>query len=170
MPTSSHNATHPPHFETQIQTSIAAPARPQTDRLPNPKKCRPPPAPATGKIPSPPPPAKAAHASTYSRSVPPPAHALAPSLVRNPRAPHALAALSTESATPPASPSSPHSTLQIDPSAVAESPLPTTNDRPPAAAHRTPETTGIHCNAPRVPDKWHRLQPVLSQTQARAGS
>src|SRR5580704_6644376 len=153
MPTVSRNSIRPPHSETQIQINIAAPARQQTDRLPNPQTCRLRKAPATGKTPSPPPQAKAPHAPTYSPSAPQLAREPAPALVRNPRAPHALAALSTELATPPASPSFPHSTLQIGPSAAAESLPPVTNDRPPAAAHRTRETTAKHCNAPRVRDK-----------------
>src|SRR5580692_1005237 len=138
MPTFSHNSIRLPRSETQTQINIAAPALQQKGRLPNPRTCHRPKAPAIGKVPFPPQLAKAPHAPAFSPCALAPAHEPAPAPVRNPHELRASAAPRAESAAPLALPSSPHSTLQIDPAAAAGFPPPATSDHPRAAAHHTP--------------------------------
>src|SRR5260370_3404668 len=149
----------PGHRGPQTQRDTATRSLPQTDRLPNPQTCRPRKAPAAGKIPFPPPRVGSVHASASFLSVPPPAPAPAFAPSRILPSTRASVVPSAESAAPPASPWFPHSTPRIDPVVVVGFLPLATDDRPPPAVDRTPETTGTHCSAPPALDKFPCPRP-----------
>src|ERR1700739_2981581 len=137
-PIASHKPIPRRHPVPHTQTNIAGPVPPQTDRPRNPRTRRPRKALATGKIPFLPPPATA-RASTSSPSAPPLASAPAHACTHTPLSTRASAFPSEESATLPASPWFPRSTLQTDSVAAVGCPPPKTNDHPRASGRHIDE-------------------------------
>src|SRR6476660_4239294 len=129
----SHRPRWPP-----IRTNIVVLSRRRTDRLPDPQTHPAGSAPATGKIPSPPSPARSLRVPAGARSCLSPVPALAPAPARN-LLEHRFAVFSSaESASSPVPPSFGCSTLPTVGVAVSVAPPPATNGHPGAAAYRIP--------------------------------